>query len=68
MLLFLDPSSTIFVASVHVVQAGEEFVTLIAMEKFVFSLEKFEGLKQGCPNFFYHGPHSEEYTKVRASH
>ena len=26
------------------------------------------GVDQGCPNFFYHGPHSEEYTKVRASH
>ena len=27
-----------------------------------------KGLNQGCPNFFYHGPHSEKYTKVRASH
>ena len=45
MLLFLDPSITIFIASVHVVQVGEEIVNHIAMEKFVFSLEKFGSLK-----------------------
>ena len=45
MLLFLDPSSTIFIASVHVVQTGEEIVNRTAMEKFGFSLEKFGSLK-----------------------
>ena len=44
MLLFLD-LSTIFVASVHVVQVGEEIVNRIAMEKFGFSLEKYGSLK-----------------------
>ena len=48
MLLFLDPSIAIFVASVHVVQAGEEIVNRIAMEKFGFSLEKFGCLKDYC--------------------
>ena len=48
MLLFLDPSITIFVASVHVVQAGEEIVNRIAMEKFGFSLETFASLKDYC--------------------
>ena len=38
MLLFLDPSSTIFIAPV--VQTGEEIVNRIATEKFGFSLEK----------------------------
>ena len=45
MLLFLDPSITIFIASVHVVQARKEIVNHIAMEKFGFSLEKFGSLK-----------------------
>ena len=45
MLLFLDPSITIFIASVHVVQAGEEIVNHIAMEKFVFLVKKFGSLK-----------------------
>ena len=45
MLLFLDPSITIFVASVHVVQAGEEIVNRLAMKKFGFSIEKFGSLK-----------------------
>ena len=45
MLLFPDPSITIFIASVHVVQAGEEIVNRIAMMKFGFSLEKFGSLK-----------------------
>ena len=45
MLLCLDPNITIFVASVHVVQAGEEMINHLAMEKFGFSLEKFVSLK-----------------------
>ena len=45
MLLFPDPSITIFIASVHIVQAGEEIANHIAMEKFGFSLEKFGSLK-----------------------
>ena len=45
MLLFLDPSSTIFIASIHVVQTGEEIVNRIAMKKFGFSLEKLKDQK-----------------------
>ena len=48
MLLLLDSSITTFVASVRVVQAGEEIVNRIAMEKFGFSLEKFGSLKDYC--------------------
>ena len=40
MLLFPDPSITIFI----VVQVGEEIVNRIAMKKFGFSLEKFRSL------------------------
>ena len=45
MLLFPDLRITIFIASAHVVQAGEEIVNRIAMKKFGFSLEKFGILK-----------------------
>ena len=45
MLLFTDSSIAIFVASVYVVQAGEEIVNRIAMKKFCFSLEKFGSVK-----------------------
>ena len=45
MLLFLDPSITIFIASVLVVQAEEQIVNHIAMEKFDFFIEKFGSLK-----------------------
>ena len=40
MLLFLDPSITIFIASAHVIQTAEEVVNRIAMEKFGSSFEK----------------------------
>ena len=48
MLLFLNPSNTIFIASVHVVQTGEEIVNRIAMKKFGFSIEKIESPKNYC--------------------